>query len=291
LNTVRTVSVRGRDLRVAIRPGRGGGTPLLLCCGIGAGFEVLEPFVDALDASIEVVRFDVPGVGGSPDGPLPYRFSSLAFLVSRLMKKLGYERMDVLGISWGGALAQQLAFQHRGLVRRLVLVSTGTGSIMIPGNPLVLASMLTPRRFQDPRYAASVVGMLYGGSARTRPDPALRLIGDGMRSGSPRGYGYQLLAGVGWTSLPFLPFIRQSTLILAGDDDPIVPLINARIMAFLLPRARLRIYHGGHVALVTEPGVLAPMVASFLQATNSGMTSRANRATWARPASGQPQTR
>jgi poly(3-hydroxyalkanoate) depolymerase len=269
LNTIRTVTVRGRNLRVAIRPGQRGGIPLLLCCGIGAGFEVLEPFVEALDTSIEVVRFDVPGVGGSPDSPFPYRFPGLAVLASQLMRELGYERTDVLGISWGGALAQQLAFQNCRLVRRLVLVGTGTGSIMIPGSPRVLANMLTPRRFEDPQYAASVVGRLYGGSARTRPDPALKLIGDSMRSGSRRGYRYQLLAGLGWTSLPFLPFIRQSTLILAGDDDPIVPVINARIMALLLPHARLRIYQGGHVALVTEPEKLAPVVADFLTRRSS----------------------
>jgi poly(3-hydroxyalkanoate) depolymerase len=264
LTAIRTVNVRGHDLRVAVRPGRSGGIPLLLCCGIGAGFEVLQPFVDALDSSIEVVRFDVPGVGGSPGAALPYRFRGLAYMTSLMMRRLGYQQTDVLGISWGGALAQQLAWQHRGLVRRLVLGSTGTGSVMVPGNPRVLAIMLTPRRFQDPAYAASVVGELYGGSARTRPDRVLELIGDGMRGGTKRGYGYQLLAGMGWTSLPFLAFVRQPTLILAGNDDPIVPLVNARIMQRLLPRARLHIYQGGHVALVTEPRSLAPVVGDFL---------------------------
>jgi pimeloyl-ACP methyl ester carboxylesterase len=48
-----------------------------MCCGIGASLEVLQPLVDALPADIEVIRFDVPGVGGSPTGPLPYRFGQL----------------------------------------------------------------------------------------------------------------------------------------------------------------------------------------------------------------------
>jgi poly(3-hydroxyalkanoate) depolymerase len=268
LTTVRSVHVHGHDLRVAVRPAVGGPeelTPLLLCCGIGAGFEVLQPFVDALDSSIEVVRFDVPGVGGSPAGLLPCGFPGTAYLAARLLQKLGYRQADVLGISWGGALAQQLAWQHPRLIRRLVLVSTGTGSVMVPGRPSVLAKMLTPRRFQDREYAASVVGTLYGGSARTNPERVLPLIGDMMRTGSRRGYRHQLLAGVGWTSLPFLWSIRQPALILAGDDDPIVPLVNARIMVRLLPRARLHVYDGGHVALVTEAGTLAPVVAGFLQ--------------------------
>jgi poly(3-hydroxyalkanoate) depolymerase len=266
LSAVRTVTVRGHDLRVAVRPGTGGGTPLLLCCGIGTGFEVLQPFVDALDPAIEVVRFDVPGVGGSPTASFPFGFPGFAWLAAQLMRQLGHQTTDVLGISWGGALAQQLAFQHARLVRRVVLVCTGTGSIMVPGHPRVLARMLTPRRFVDSAYAASVVGTLYGGSARTDPGRVLQLIGDRMRGGSGRGYRHQLLAGVGWTSLPFLRFVRQPTLVLAGDDDPIVPLVNARIMGRLLPRATVHVYHGGHVGLVTEAETLAPEVAEFLLA-------------------------
>ena len=51
---------------------------------------------------------------------------------------------------------------------------------------------------------------------------------------------------------------------MAGDDDPIVPVVNARIMARLLPRARLHVYRGGHIALVTEAAELAPVVEEFL---------------------------
>ena len=84
------------------------------------------------------------------------------------------------------------------------------------------------------------------------------------RVGSPRGYLYQLAAGAGWTSLPFLPLIRQRTLILSGDDDPLIPLANARLMNALIPRSRLHVYHGGHLGLVTEAAELAPVVSRFL---------------------------
>ena len=57
---------------------------------------------------------------------------------------------------------------------------------------------------------------------------------------------------------------RQPTLVLAGDDDPIIPLANARILAALIPSARLHVYHGGHLELVTRPDLLAPVVAGFL---------------------------
>ncbi len=258
------VNVVGQDLRVRIRPGEGAGPPLLLCCGIGAGFDVFQPFVDAPDPSIEVVRFDVPGVGGSPAGPVPHGFHGNAYLALRMLRHLGYTRANVLGLSWGGGLAQQMAFQSPRFVRRPVLVSTGTGSVMVPGRPRVLLKMVTPRRFNDPQYAAAVVGDLYGGSARTDPDRVLRLLGDNLRPASTRGYIHQLMAGVGWVSLPWLPLVRQQTLILVGEDDPIIPLINARIMHRLLPHACLHVYEGGHVALVTEADRLAPLVAAFL---------------------------
>ncbi len=73
-------------------------------------------------------------------------------------------------------------------------------------------------------------------------------MNNGNRVGPSVGYLYQLLAGVGWTSLPFLPRLRQPTLIVAGDDDPIIPLANARLLHRLIPKSRLHVYHGGHVA-------------------------------------------
>ena len=216
-------------LRIAIRPGNGTRTPLLLMNGIGASLDLLQPFVDALDPAIEVICFDVPGVGGSPPPAIPYRFTTLAYLVARMLDQLGYEQVDVLGISWGGGLAQQFAVQHCSRCRRLVLVSTATGALMVPARPAVLAKMVTPRRYLDPDYLASIAAELYGGSMRSHPEQA-RELARAMHAVSPRGYLYQLLASIGWTSLPWLPLIRQPTLILAGDDDPIVPLVNAKIM-------------------------------------------------------------
>lgn len=87
------------------------------------------------------------------------------------------------------------------------------------------------------------------------------------RVGGGRGYYYQLLAGLGWTSLFTLPLIRQRTLILAGTDDPIIPLVNARVMHALVPHATLHVYDDGHLGLVTDADALAPVVARFLGST------------------------
>jgi poly(3-hydroxyalkanoate) depolymerase len=263
--TMRTVVVGGQHLRVAVRPGDPARTPLVLANGIGASLELLQPFVDALDPSIEVIRFDVPGVGGSPLPTLPYQLPALARLVARMLDQLGYTVVDLLGISWGGGLAQQFALCHRRRCRRLVLAATGTGTLMVPGAPRVLARMLTPRRYLDPDYAEHMAGEVYGGTMRSDPARARALLHEGTRVGPTRGYLYQLAAGAGWTSLPLLPFIRQPTLLLAGDDDPIVPLVNAHIMRRLLPNAELHVYHGGHLGLLTDAARLAPVVDRFLR--------------------------
>ncbi|TYL49800.1 poly(3-hydroxyalkanoate) depolymerase [Nocardioides sp. BGMRC 2183] len=258
--------VLGHQVRVAVRPGTEAGPPLLLCNGIGASLDLLQPFVDALDPRITVVRFDVPGVGGSPDPRLPYNFAALAWGLSRLMTRLGHQRYDVLGISWGGGLAQQIAFQSPHRCRRLVLVSTATGALMVPARPRVLRKMVTPQRYRDPSYATRVAAELYGGRMRERPDDVRRLMHDQSRVGSRRGYLLQLLAGAGWSSLPALPLIRQPTLVLAGADDPIIPLANARILHCLLPHAVLHVYDDGHLGLVTSATDLAPRIAAFLRA-------------------------
>jgi poly(3-hydroxyalkanoate) depolymerase len=263
---MRILKVGGRAVRVAVREGTSQCPPLLLCNGIGASLELFQPFVDALDPRRGVIRFDMPGVGGSPAPVIPYHLGRTAPLLSGLLDQLGYQQADVLGISWGGGLAQQFALSRPDRVRRLVLVATAPGALMVPAHPRVLMRMLTPRRHRDPGYAARVAGELYGGTLRKDPARARDLLHATTRLGPARGYFYQLLASAGWTSLPRLPRLRPPTLILAGDDDPIIPLVNARIMHRLIPRSELHVYRGGHLELAADPERLASAVEAFLDA-------------------------
>ncbi|MDT5102646.1 MAG: hypothetical protein QOI25_159 [Mycobacterium sp.] len=256
------VPALGQQLRVNIRPGNG--VPLVLCNGIGASLEVFDPFVEQLDPDTPVVRLDVPGTGGSPDSPLPYGFPYLAVVLGMLLRKVGIVGpVDVLGLSWGGALAQQFAFQNPRRCRRLILASTGTGAIMVPGGPAILTKMVTPRRFLDHDYAASIAGAIYGGTVRDDPSTIKRLFDRQLMAGSRVGYLHQLLAGAVWTSLFALPLIRQQTLIIAGLDDPVIPVVNARIMGRLLPHATVHLHRGGHVDLITNAAELAPVIELF----------------------------
>ena len=251
------MQVGGRQLRVAIRPGTGTGPPLLLCNGIGMRLEAFRPFVDALDPAIEVIRFDAPGTGGSQLPNRPYRFTTLALLLRQMLHNLGHQQADVLGISWGGGLAQQFALLNPRRCRRLILVATSTGpQTMVPPNPLPPVKNLILRRWGD----------LWGGSAKTDPDALASALRKARISPLSIGYLYQHTAALGFTTLPLLPLIRQRTLVLTGDDDPIIPVANGRILAAGIPHATLHVYHGGHVELVTRPSLLTPLITSFLAA-------------------------
>src|SRR4051794_5791760 len=194
---VRTVTSSGRTLRVSVRPGTDRSVPpLLLMYGIGASLEVLQPLVDALDGRRTVIRFDVPGVGGSPRPSVPYNLVTFSPVVAGVLTKLGYRgQVDVLGLSWGGGLAQHFAVQYRNRVRRLVLVATATGTLMVPARPHVLAKMLTPRRHRDPDYARSIAGEIYGGTMRTRPEVGAHAPHDPTPLGPPPGHHFPLAAG------------------------------------------------------------------------------------------------
>ncbi len=265
-----TVRIGDQLLRVGIRPlppGASAATPpLLLFNGIGANLELAAPLMARLDA-VESLIFDVPGAGRSPPPKRPYRLFTMARLARRLLDHLGYGSVDVMGVSWGGGLAQQFVIQYPKRVRRLVLAATAMGgATMLPGNPRVLLKMVNPRRYLDKGYMKRVAPELYGGALRDDPD-AIKLFTDHARGGDPVGYRYQLLAMLGWTSLPWLWRIRQPTLVLAGNDDPLVPLVNARLHAWLLPDARLRVIDDGHLFMLTHAQETARLIGEFLAET------------------------
>jgi poly(3-hydroxyalkanoate) depolymerase len=260
---IRMVDVGGQRLRVGIKPGRKDKPPLLMFNGIGANLELAEPFFDAL-AETEAVIFDVPGIGGSPAPTLPYRPSTIAQLAHDLMRELGYDgQIDVSGVSWGGGGAQQFAFQFPEVCRKLVLVATSPGAIMIPGTPSVLMKMASPQRYMDKGYMKQIAAEIYGGAFRKDPNLIDRHAA-AMKGSTQYGYMLQLLAMIGWTSLPWLWTLRQPTLVLAGTDDPLIPVINARMLASLIPNARLELVDDGHLFVVTDPARSARIVEAFL---------------------------
>ena len=261
---VEMIDVRGQMLRVAIKSGDMDRPPLLMFNGIGANLELGFSFLTAL-GNRRAILFDVPGVGGSPMPALPYRPSTLARMSKHLLEQLEIDQVDVSGVSWGGGLAQQFAWQYPKICRKLILVSTSSGWTMVPGKPSVLSKMTNIKRYTDKGYMRTIAAEIYGGAFRK--DRAL--IGGhvaGMRPSSNAGYMLQLLGMTGWTSVPWLWRLKQPALVISGTDDPLIPVANAKLLAHLIPNARLELVDDGHLFIVTSPKETAVMVNDFLDA-------------------------
>lgn len=243
----------------------GAGEPVLLIMGLGGGLGMWRPLVDELEG-VETIAVDAPGVGRSTTPYRPLSMVELADVYARLVRALGLESVHVVGFSFGGAVAQQLAVTHPALVRSLVLAGTGPGLGGVPGDPRALAELGTPWRYYSPRRFRWVAPTVYGG--RLARDRAT-LLGHQrrrMRAGpSFVGYAWQLTALAGWSSLPWLHRVTAPTLVLTGDEDPVFPLENARILVRGIPDARLEVVPGGgHLFLLDSAPDVAPTVSAFL---------------------------
>lgn len=243
----RLLRVGGATVRVATS---GDGPPLLLLNGIGGNVEMWQPVVDRI-AGRRLVMLDMPGTGNSPALRVPRRMSGYAELVIAVLDELGIERTDVLGYSWGGALAQELARTAPGRVRSLVLAATMPGLGGQPPPPWVVALMATPARYYSRSYLRLVSPIVFGSVPAAADSPS----GEARRRRPPSllGYAQQLYAISGWSSRPWLGRLDVPVLVLAGSRDPLVPQRNGRILSRSIPGAQLRVVDGGHLFLLEQP--------------------------------------
>ncbi len=278
--------MRPGETRIAFRRGSvlvrsvGSGSPVLLINGLSlhtATWRVLEGTL----SGHRLIQFDLPGSGRSDAPRSPVSIRSLAELATRVLDHVEVERADVLGHSMGGMVAQQLAADAPDRVRRLVLVGTTPGIGGLQGDLKAMLGMATPLRFVSARAHARSLAVLTGG--RGRRDSAwmadqarlLRLV-----SPSPRGYLGQLATMAPWSSLPRLGSITNPTLVIAGDADPLTPVVNGMILARHIARARLLVLRDeGHLMLLDDASHAHQAVASFLAAAEIEDTLSWRRAT------------
>ena len=239
--------------------------PILFFNGIGANIEAVAPLAATMTER-GFILFDMPGTGGSPDPVVPYTPASISMAASQLLRDLDVEKAHIMGISWGGAIAQQFALQHPDQTGKLVLLASGTGSTLIPGSAPALAGLLNPASFLSQSALNRMFFQLYGGAdASGDPHRDAAYIGE-LEPPSARGYWYQLAAMAGWTSLPALPFLRAETLIMMGRDDQIVSVDNGVLLNTLIPRSKLKVIeHGGHLFMLTHPRESLAEIRDFLE--------------------------
>lgn len=261
------IGVGGRRLRAAEwhADAPADRAPLLLLTGIGMNLELFEPVAAAFPGR-RIVGFDMPGIGGSPDPIMPYTMPSMALVAAAVLDHFGIEQADIMGMSWGGALAQQFAFQHRHRTRRLVLVATSAGVTMVPGNLAVLRHLLDPREYTVEKALKRNLAALYNGGGSDEPVSL-----NAARPPSPLGWSYQLAAFSLWSSLPFLPLLDLPVLVMGGEDDQIVPPANVRALACAIPRARLEMFErGGHLFLLSQRARFTRLLGEFLDSPQAG---------------------
>jgi len=258
---IKLMNVGRQQLRTAIWRNGGSSRPILFFNGIGANLEMVAPLGEMLRGRSDLILFDMPGIGGSPAPRMPYRPSTAGKWASRILDDLGYGDVDVMGVSWGGGAAQQFARDFPERARSLVLLATSAGTLMVPGNLSAISRMASPKRYIDPEYLMKNFETLYGDSV----DGSAHAHKVRIQAPTVRGYLYQLMAMAGWTSLHFLPFLKQPTLVMSGDRDHIVPLANARILKAAIPSADLRIVKGGgHLFVVSRAKQVIPVITRFL---------------------------
>jgi len=236
---------------------------LLIFNGIGASADLLRPLLRSLKVS--VITFDLPGVGSSPAQFWPRRMHQYASLARHLLDDMKVEQCHVMGISWGGGLAQEFARRYPKSTNRLILAATSTGHLMMPPSIAVMFRMATPLRYLSTSYFNRIAGDIYGGDFRNNRARSKRHQ-KYMSPPSIWGYLSQLYAMSGWTSLFWLHKINVPTLVMAGDDDPIIPMANARLLANRLPDAQLEIFDCGHLFILTRLDAVISRMHRFLNA-------------------------
>ena len=238
--------------------------------GLGGNIEMWDPLERALNGrGIQTIAYDASGTGHSPTRLVPQRMPGARPPGGAPARRPRPSRPPTCSACPSAApWPRSSRWATRTGCAGWCSPSTSCGLGGVPGNPLAMSLLATPLRYYSPAFLRLTAGVLYGPTISGKED-LLRAQINARRARPPSLWGYasQLVAGAGWTSLPWLGRIAAPTLVLAGDRDPIVPARNARILARRIPSARLELVHGaGHLLLLDQAEHCAALIAAFIGA-------------------------
>lgn len=248
---------------------RGSGPRTLFVNGSGSTLEEAALIVDVLASGCEVLAHDQRGLGRTTIPPGPYTMADYAADALALLDHVGWERARVVGISFGGMVAQELAVTAPERVERLALLCTSPGGPELASYPLHTLADL-------PADEAAAIGLTILDTRFTAEwlaghpsDRALVELVAGRRAGGDdpevaRGKAEQLGARAGHDVVDRLGRITCPTLVAGGRYDGIAPPANSEAIAERIAGADLRFYEGGHAFLAQDP-VAFPDVLDFLR--------------------------
>jgi len=249
---------------------RGSGPRLLFCNGSGTTLRAVRPLLDLVAARFDLLAWDYRGLGRSVPLTGPYTMADLAADVAGLLEIAGWDACRVLGVSFGGMVAQEFAVTHPERVERLALACTSAGGGGGSSYPLQKLQQLPPGeraaaqlKLADSRWderwleAHPADRALAGGltaAGQDQPDPA-----------AAAARMAQLQARAGHDVWDRLGAITCPALVGYGHYDQIAPSQNSTAIASRIGGAELRGYDGGHLFLFQDPAAL-PEFEAFLQA-------------------------
>jgi 3-oxoadipate enol-lactonase len=267
---VPTIAVNGIDLYYERM---GAGPRLLLFNGSGSSIETSRPMIDVFASQFDVAVHDQRGLGGTTIPPGPYLMADYAADAAALLDHLGWDTCRVVGISFGGMVAQEFAVTWPERVERLALLCTSPGGPDGSSFPLhTLADLpederiATSLRILDTRFSAEwfadhprdrqLVDLLATSRSAPKTDEQLR------------GEAAQLEARSHHDVRDRLGRVACPTFVAAGRFDGIAPVANAELIAAGLPGAGLHIYEGGH-AFLAQDSAAFPEILTFLGETTT----------------------
>jgi 3-oxoadipate enol-lactonase len=248
----------------------GEGPPLLFLIGSGSTVASMQILIDLLAASFDVAANDPRGMGESEIPPGPWTMAECAADALALADHLEWPTFRLLGISFGGMLAQELAVTWPERVERMVLACTSPGGEGGSSYPYQDLAALPPDERQ--RIGAEILDTRFTPEwlAEHPKDAGLvelvtsRMVGEDAEH--ERGAAEQMAVRAGHDVCDRLHRIACPTLVAGGRYDGIAPPANGDFIAERVPGAERRLYEGGHAFFVQDPTALPEMMA-FLAAS------------------------
>jgi pimeloyl-ACP methyl ester carboxylesterase len=249
----------------------GKGEPLVLIYGYAADSGLWFRQIPILSKKYRVIAFDNRGAGRSDKPDIPYTMAMMAGDIAGLLDTIGIDAAHIFGISMGGMIAQHFALNYPQRVISLILGCTFCGGVhSIQTKPESMAALFDFERFKKmtpEEFVRQLIPFLFSQEFIAKnPDIVEKRVAKSLEYPTPlHGFTRQAMAMMGHDTYELLPEIKLPTLVIAGDNDRLIPFENSRILASRIPKAELVIIKGaGHEFFIEDAEEANKIILSFL---------------------------